>query len=277
MNRAFSFRLYYQLDTYNERSIVKLEVNDGRRWLTAGELKRAAEGGCPGVVGLMLNATYNTLLDNGLPTDLVEKKRLFGRKQAHLEGVKVPLNDLILLGWDILGYPNKYGVKDEAMRLSVRADAQQKGSHLDASNVLRDETFRDTQGLALKGLVDGMKAAGLPVRLYVDSSTLYWLRNNSMGDAANYLSAFLDDHNPETRCITASPSGSSVDPILLDWANRTGGHSVSKDAYDEFDTTYEWLLWGAERGKPRIHKFMRSGDAITIPDYGLRCEIPKAW
>lgn len=277
MNRAFSFRLYYQLDTCNERSIVKLEVNDGRRWLTAGELKRAAEGGSPGVVGLMLNATYDTLLASGLPTDLVEKKRLFGRKQAHLEGVKVPLNDLILLGWDILGYPNKYGVKDEAMRLSVRADAQQKGSHLDASNVLRDETFRDTQGLALKGLVDGMKAAGFPVRLYVDSSTMYWLRNNSMDDAANYLSAFLDDHNPATRCITASPSGTSVDPILLDWANRTGGHSVSKDAYDEFDTLYEWLLWGAERGKPRIHKFTRSGDAIMIPDYGLRCEIPKAW
>lgn len=277
MNRAFSFQLYYQLDTYNERSVVKVEVNDGRRWLSARELQCAAEGGSPGVVGLMLNATYDKLLANGLPTDLVEKRRFFGRKQAHLDGVKVPLNDLILQGWDIQCYPNKYGVKDDAMRSTVRADAQQKGSHLDVSSILRDELFVDTRGLALKGLVDGMKVAGLPTRLYVDSSTMYWLKNNQMNEAVYYLSAFFGDHNPATRCITASSSGSSVDPILLDWANRTGGHAISKDAFDEFDTTYDWLLWGAERGQPRIHKFMRSGDAITIPDYGLRCEIPKAW
>ena len=41
--------------------------------------------------------------------------------------------------------------------------------------------------------------------------------------------------------------------------------------------TYDWLLNGAERGQPRIHKFVRSGDVIAIPDFGLRCEIPKAW
>ena len=98
-----------------------------------------------------------------------------------------------------------------------------------------------------------------------------------MGEAATYLSDFLDDHNPATRCITASSFGASVDPILLDWANRTGGHAISKDAFDEFDMTYDWLLNGAERGQPRIHKFVRSGDVIAIPDFGLRCEIPKAW
>ena len=277
MNRAFSFRLFYQVDTCNEKSMVKVEVHDGNRWLSAGELKRAAAGGCPGEVGLMLNSTYKTLVSCGLSQDAVGKTRLFGRKQTRIDGVNLPLNDLILQGWDIQGYPNKYGVKDDATRSRVYADAQKTGSHLDASNVVGDEAFRDTQGLALKGLVDGMRAAGLPVHLYVDSSTIYWLRNNGMGEAATYLSDFLDDHNPATRCITASSFGASVDPILLDWANRTGGHAISKDAFDEFDMTYDWLLNGAERGQPRIHKFVRSGDVIAIPDFGLRCEIPKAW
>ena len=36
-----------------------------------------------------------------------------------------------------------------------------------------------------------------------------------------------------------------------------------------------WVLHGAENGYPRLHKFVRVGDAVFSPDIGVTAEIPS--
>ena len=71
--------------------------------------------------------------------------------------------------------------------------------------------------------------------------------------------------------------GKPVDPILLDWANRTDGHAISRDSFDDFDHDFPSVIFSASAGKPRLHKFVCDGETVGVPDFGLSGPIPSAF
>lgn len=60
-------------------------------------------------------------------------------------------------------------------------------------------------------------------------------------------------------------------------ANAYGQHLIMRDELGEYDTRCDWLLHGAERGEPRIHKFKRKGSRLLVPDYGFDIEILRSF
>ena len=274
MRQSFSFKLFYRLDNYRDKALVKLEVHDGLHWLKGNELARAATTGRPTPVAAMVDVTYNLCVAHGLDASL--RDRLLSRKLVTLNGTDVPLNDFVACGWDIEPYPFKHLPPHMVNHSAILADARENGIHLDVSNAVCDETTVRTRGLALKGLVDLARANAIPTRLYVDYSLFGWLKANDMVEVYTYLNNLLADHGP-TRVITESKCGESVDPILLEWADRSKGHAISKDCFEDFDMAYEWLLCGAEKGTPRLHRFACDGTNVGIPDFGLSTKIPTSF
>lgn len=257
-------------------STLKLDIWDANkgRWMTVKEQLDAEHSLSGSVVGDLIRKIRTYLAVNGLDED--NGKRLPIRKQVFLPMSKLDLAPLLRMGCFVSHYPKKYGVETDEQRAEVLVDTQQSSMHLDVSNCVRNVYLRDTNGLAFLGLKNLLAANNVPYRLYVDSSTMTMMQDEQMWGAYHYIDRLLNDHGP-TRIITASPSGESVDPILLDWANRRGGHVLSRDEFDEFDRDYDWILHGAEEGHPRLHKFVRRGNQIGIPDLGLWGDIPTEW
>jgi hypothetical protein len=208
--------------------------------------------------------------------DEAMQDRFWGRKLVTFDGTDIPLNDLVANGWNIEQYPRKHLPSELVNHCAVLADARKHGVHIDVSNAVCDCETAGTHGLALKGIVNLMQENSIPVRLYVDFSLFGWLKVNGMTGVYDYLNGLLADHGP-SRMITESKSGESVDPILLDWADSQNGHAISKDGFDDFDMTYEWILRGAEKGSPRLHRFTCDGTKVAIPDLGLSTEIPTSF
>ena len=274
MTPSFSFKLFYRLDNYRGKSTIKVEVHDGFHWLKGNELAKAAATGRPIPIAAMADSTYKLCVEHGMDESL--RERFWSRKLVTLNGTDIPLNDLVSSGWNIEPYPLKHLPPSLVNQTAVLADARKNGIHLDVSNAVCDESTLYTRGLALKGLVDLALDNAIPTRLYVDYSLFSWLKANGMSDVYTYLNGLLADHGPN-RMITESKFGESVDPILLEWADRSNGHAISKDGFDDFDMTYEWLLRGAENGSPRLHRFSCDGNTVGIPDFGLSAKIPTSF
>lgn len=274
MRTAYSFQFLYRLDEYRGSVATKIEVHDGTHYLTSGEINHARTTGRPTPIAATLADTEKLLLAHGMGVNDIN--RFFERKQIRLTGTTVPLNDLLSIGWDLTPYPVKYGVKDDAQRATLLAKAKRDGAHLDASNAILDDCIRSTNGLGLKGLINLFQTNAVPLHLYVDYSIFGFLKASEMIGVYNYLNGLLADRGP-TRFITESKAGQKVDPILLDWANRTGGAAISRDRYDEYETDYDWILHGAESGNPRLHKFVCDGVNVGVPDFGLYGPIPSAF
>lgn len=274
MTHSYSFKLFYQLDNFMEKSKIKIEVNDGLHWLKNNELAKAHTTGNPIPVAAMVDSTCKLCIKHGMDTSLTD--RFWNRKMVTLNGVSIPLNELISGGWDIEPYPVRHLPVEMVNQSAILADARRTGIHLDVSNVVCDETTVETQGLALMGLINLARDNEIPLKLYVDYKLFGWLKAGGMTDLYTYLNGLLADHGPN-RMITESSYGESVDPILLDWANRSNGHAISKDEFYDFDMDYEWLLRGAENGKPRLHRFTCDGETVGIPDFGLSAKIPTSF
>lgn len=271
---GLTFIFYFQLDFYKNRSVIKIEVYDGNHWLTYPELRHAYETGNPTAIGATLRMTFQLLLAHGM--DKVAIQRFLERKQVFVNGTDIPLNELIKLGWKIKDYPIKYGVSGREAKAALLDDARKTVTHLDASNALFDTATVRTNGLAMLGLINLLKSNAIPLRLYVDYSTFGKLAAKGMVEVRSYLDELLADHG-STRCITESPHGKPVDPILLDWANRTDGHAISRDSFDDFDHDFPSVIFSASAGKPRLHKFVCDGETVGVPDFGLSGPIPSAF
>ena len=274
MTPSFSFKLFYDFDRFKNKTAVKMEIHDGQHWLKGNELSTAAQLGKPIPIAAMVDNTFNLCVKHGL--DASQKDRFWGRKRVTLKGTDVPLNELVADGWSIEQYPLKYQPPEMVNHAAVLADARKHGAHVDVSNAVCDEETAATNGLALKGIVNLLRDNSIPTRLYVDYSLFGWLKYKGMTGAYDYLNGLLNDHGPG-RMITESGCGESVDPILLDWTDASNGHVISKDCFDDYDMAYDWILRGAEKGSPRLHRFSCDGNCVSIPDLGLSTKIPSSF
>ena len=274
MTPSFSFKLFYHFDHFNNKTAVKMEVHDGQHWLKDNELSIAVQTGKPIPIAAMADDTFNLCVEHGM--DATQKARFWGRKRVTRNGTDIPLNDLVASGWNIEQYPLKHLPPEMVNQDAVLADARKHGVHVDVSNTVCDEETAVTNGLALKGIVNLMHDNSIPIRLYVDYSLFGWLKYKGMTGVYNYLNGLLNDHGPN-RMITESGCGESVDPILLDWTDASNGHVISKDCFDDYDMAYDWILRGAEKGSPRLHRFSCDGNCVSIPDLGLSTKIPSSF
>jgi len=271
---ASRFVFFFREDYYRNTVVVKIEVFDGTHWLSGRELSVAHRLGLPTEAATKVKLLLNLLLAHGMDPKLV--KRLLERKCVFLNHGDVPLNDVAAQGWSIEPYPQKFGGTGILDQESLLEDFRTHGVHVDASNAIADKAVIETRGLAFKGLLDLTRSYGIPTRAYIDFAAFGWMKREGLHEVFNYLNYLLSDHGP-CRMITESKRGESVDPILLDWVDRTNGHALSRDGYEDFDMTYSWILNGASEGKPRLHKFSCDGERIGIPDLGISIEIPTTF
>lgn len=269
-----TFNFYYRIDRLHNSSVIKIEIYDGHHWLTFFELNHAFKNGYPVKIAAMLRRTFKLLVAHGMSNEALH--RFLERKQVFITGTDIPLGELLELGWKIEEYPIKYGVSGKEAKAALLEDAKQKSVHLDASNAIFDPAMVSTRGCGLLGLISLLKNNNIDTRLYVDYSIFRKLTAEGMFDVRSYLNELLNDHGP-TRFITESPHGKPVDPILLDWADRTGGHAISRDSYDDHERDFPTLLFSAAAGKPRLHKFVCDGVNVGVPDFGLYGPIPSAF
>ena len=62
---------------------------------------------------------------------------------------------------------------------------------------------------------------------------------------------------------------------MVGWADKIRQPQITRDELDEYDLRYDWLLHGAERGEPRIHKFFRvDRNYVRVPSFDFNIEIP---
>lgn len=265
------FRLYYRQSDVFGNSDLKIEIHHNGRWLNGYEIAREYYKHPRSGIGERLDATIR-LLQWYHPVDGLVA-RLLSRKQAHLSVKRLPLDELKQkLGWELFPYPEKFGYVKDVRNLFANAHAY--GVGIDVSNNISSRHTRDTNGLALKGITDKLENMNIPYYLYVDRKTWRWVEGNGWTRFLAYLESF---HRREGygRIITA-PKGMSADDLMTYWADAVGQHQITRDELDEYDTRYDWLLHGAERGEPRIHKFFRKDKHhISIPNFGLDIEIPE--
>lgn len=262
------FRMFYRCDLYHDDSLVKIAVGDDCHWLTGREMKAAYERGQPVHTSALLRATEEALKERGMSGC----ERLFAGKQVFFEGGLLPLERLAGIGWDLEPYPWKYTASPD--RAAILADVREKGISVDVANLVGSDQTVDTRGLVLKGVVDLLDRQGVPFNMYEDYSAWGWLRRHCGEEAYRYLMSFPREGKLR-RVFT--PKDESADARMLRWADADGMHCLSRDEFDEFDLSYDWVLHGAERGRPRLHKFRRIGDRIEIPDLGIAGDIPGSF
>lgn len=268
--KGSTFRFYYRSSDLHHNSVFKIEVRDGNKWLNGDDLAEAYNAHPLTFVGGMLNASIRLLEGCGFPEEFVP--RLLSRKQVHWDVPCLPLDVLKnTLGWDVLPYPEKFGTVKDTKRLYI--DAYERGTGFDVSNIISSPCLVDTQGLAFKGIIDKFDSLNIRQYLYIDHSTWHWIRANGLWTLFDYLQSFYDGRGYAK--IVTSQGGQTADELMMYWANKARQPQITRDELDEFDVFYPWLLHGAERGEPRIHKFFRkSHDIVSIPDFGLDIEIP---
>lgn len=268
---ASEFRFYHRSSEEYGNSDCKIEISYGSKWLGEKDLSIAYYSGSPEIIDGMLRATVMLLGDYGLTDEKIPL--LPSRKQVHLNS-PLPLEKLREMGWKPLDYPSKFGNVQDGRRLFV--ESYRYGIGIDASNVISNNQTKDTNGLALKGIVDTLDSLGIKSYLYMDKKTWPWLERNGLFSVKNYLGTSCDG----SLCakVVTAPRDMKADDFMVYHANTKGQHQLTRDELDEYDMEYDWLLHGAERGKPRVHKFFRKNEhQICIPDYGFDIEIQESF
>ena len=265
------FHLYYRQSALYGNSDVKIEISHQARWLDGKELAHEYYRHPRSEIGKRLNSTIR-LLQWYKPQDGLVS-RLLSRKQAHLRADCLPLDELKhRLGWELFPYPEKFGVVKDVEILFENAHAY--GVGIDVSNNISSPHTRDTNGLALKGITDKLEDLRIPYYLYVDPNTWRWIARKGWTQLLAYLESF--HHRGGYGKIVTAQKGMNADDLMTYWADAVGQHQITRDELDEYDTQYDWLLHGAERGEPRIHKFFRRDQQhISIPNFGFDIEIPS--
>lgn len=264
-----SFRFFHRHSEEFGNWDFKIEVHSGGKWLDGQELEEAFCGGPQTFVGKRLHDAVGLLMLSGLDEEQLPK--LLSRKQVHTRH-PLPLEGMRALGWDTIPYPVKFGrVKDPAKLLR---EAYERGIGVDVSNVISSQHTCDTRGLALKGLVDWTVRLNLRTFLYVDKSTWGWLKGNGLFSLLEYLDSSCNG-SPLAKVVTA-PFNKKADDLMVYWADNAKQPQLTRDELDEYDMTFDWLLHGAERGEPRIHKFCRvDHNHIRIPSFDSTITVPE--
>lgn len=270
--KSFTFDLYYRIDEQHEDSVVKVAVHNGEHWLDKHEMHYAYAQNAPAPVGSMFRVTTDALSAYGIPSNGVDLT--LSGKQCFLKSAKPPLDLLGRFGWNLKPYPRKFITVEDTDAL--RSKVALSGLSLDVANIVAQERFADTEGRVIKGIVDTLDDLGIRKFLYIDHKMWGWLLEKEWQDAYDYLMGFYRVPKAYRR-ITTSKKGVTADEIMLRQADIRGNHILSRDEFDEFDLQYDWVMHGAESGYPRLHKFVRVGDAVFIPDIGVTAEIPSHW
>ena len=171
-----------------------------------------------------------------------------------------------------LEYPRKFITVEDTDALFRKVALS--GLSLDVANIIAQERFADTEGRVIKGIVDALDDLGVRQFLYIDHKMWGWLKEKKWQEAYDYLMGFYQIPKAYRR-ITTSKRGVTADEIMLRQADIRG--NLSRDEFDEFDLQYDWVMNGAKNGYPRLHKFVRVGDAVFIPDIEVTAELPKHW
>jgi len=268
---ATEFCFFHRSSEKHGNSNCKIEIRNGAEWLEGKDLGTAYYSGKPEIIGERLRSTVRLLRDYGLTDDKIPL--LLSRKQVHMN-TPLPLEELKRIGWKTNYYPYKFGNVLDEHRLIV--ESYDYGIGMDASNVISSPHTRDTKGLALKGIVDKLDSLCIKSYLYMDQRTWGWLERNGLMELKNYLESSCDG-SLYAKVVTA-PRNMKADDFMVGHADSNGQHQLTRDELDEYDTRFDWLLHGAERGAPRIHKFKRKNyNHIIIPDYGFYIKIPQSF
>lgn len=269
---ATETRFYYRKSDKSHNSVIKIEVFNGTDWLKGMELASSYEARSLSPIGRKLGSTICLMKAYGLQDAHIP--RLLSRKQVRIESEVLPLDELKnTLGWNTVHYPVKFGGTQDWHKLYTESYDQRIG--IDVSNLIANPIVADTNGLALKGLIDEMERMCYPYFLYVDWRTWGWIEFNRLMSLYAYLQSFYNVSG-EPVIKTADPN-ETADDLMVKRANAYGQHLITRDELDEYDMEYDWLLHGAERGTPRIHKFKRKGSRLLVPDYGFDIEIPRSF
>ena len=223
-------------------------------------------------IGRKLDATTCLMKVYGLHDELIP--RLLSRKQVRIKSEVLPLDELKnTLGWSPIDYPVKFGGTQDWHKLYTHSYDQ--GIGIDVSNLIANPIVADTNGLALKGLIDEAERLCYPYFLYVDWRTWGWIEFKRLTSLYAYLQSFYDGSGSPV-IKTAGPD-ETADDLMVRRADVYGQHLITRDELDEYDVHYDWLLHGAEHGEPRIHKFYRRDNRLIMPDYGFDIEIPSSF
>jgi len=265
-------RFYYRQSDKFHDSVIKIEVFNGTDWLNGMELESSYKARSLSPIGRKLDATICLMKAYGLQD--VHIPRLLSRKQVRIKSEVLPLEELKdKLGWSPLDYPVKFGGTRDWQKMYK--ESYDQGIGIDVSNLIANHIVADTNGLALKGLVDEMERMCYPYFLYVDWRTWGWIEFNRLMSLYAYLQSFYNvSGKPVIK--TADPD-ETADDLMVRRANAYGQHLITRDELDEYDVHHDWLLHGAERGEPRVHKFYRRDNRLLVPDYGFDIEIPTSF
>ena len=270
--KSYTFDLYYRIDEQHEDSVVKLAVHNGEHWLNRHEMHYAYAQNAPAPVGSMFRVTTEALSAYGIPSNGVDLT--LSGKQCFLKSANPPLDLLGRFGWNLKPYPRKFITVEDTDALFRKVALS--GLSLDVANIIAQERFADTEGRVIKGIVDALDDLGVRQFLYIDHKMWGWLKEKKWQEAYDYLMGFYQIPKAYRR-ITTSKRGVTADEIMLRQADIRGNHILSRDEFDEFDLQYDWVMNGAKNGYPRLHKFVRVGDAVFIPDIEVTAELPKHW
>lgn len=265
---AAEFRFYNRSSKLFANSDCKIEVNDGTKWLEGKDLSSAYYSGSPTRIAEKLKPAVGVLRGHGLEDEQIPL--LLSRKQVHLK-TPLPIQELADIGWRSVPYPKKFGKVKDSRRLFV--ESYDSGIGVDVSNIVSHPHTRDTNGLALKGLVDTMDGLCFKSFLYVDKSTWNWLEKQGLYSLIRYLKSGCNG-SLFAKVVTA-PFNKKADDLMVGWADKIRQPQITRDELDEYDLRYDWLLHGAERGEPRIHKFFRvDRNYVRVPSFDFNIEIP---
>ena len=266
---ATQFRFYNRESKQFANYDFKIEVHDGTRWLEGKDLSTAYYSGSPQCIADKLRPAVDVLCRHGLEDGQIPL--LLSRKQVHTN-TPLPIKELADIGWNSASYPEKFGKVKDTRRLII--ESYDSGIGVDVSNIVSHPITRDTNGLALKGLVDKLDGLCFKSFLYVDKTTWPWLERQGLYSLIHYLKSSCNG-SLFAKVVTA-PFDKTADDLMVDWADRRRQPQITRDELDEYDTRYDWLLHGAERGEPRIHKFFRVDyKYIRVPSFDFNIEIPE--
>lgn len=265
-------RFFYSEDTYHGNAVAKVAIPCGNGYMSSKQMHTAYHYRTPANAGALLNLTVKHVRQHGVDANGID--RLLTGKRTFLKDTSLRLDQLADLGWSVEPLPAKYKKVSDTDELLWQM--QLAGCAIDAGNFFGDQSVIETEGLAFKGLLDGLEDNGIKAFVYFDYSTPGWLKKAGLHDAYGYAMSRMDVTEYGKSAVIA-PNGISGDDILLGWADRNGNHVLSRDSFDEFDMRYEWVFRGAEDGYPRLHKFEIRDGYVVIKDIDLWLPIPASF
>lgn len=187
--------------------------------------------------------------------------RLLSRTQVRIKSEVLPLDEpKNTFGWDTIHYPVKFGSIQDRHKLYTESYNQRIG--IDIPNLIANPIVADKERMCY------------PYFLY-DWCTWGWIEFYRLTSPYVYLQSFYNaSGKPVIR--TADPNG-TTDDLVVARANAYSQHLITRNELDGHDDHHDWLLHGAERGEPRVHKFYRRDNRLLVPDYGFDIEIPRSF